>query len=222
LDLACGACANARWLLPRGSYYGVDISQGLMHLVQEPGLRLICADAEDLPFNEQSFDAVLLTYALEHAVNPVAVLKEMERVVRPGGRIILLGPSWDLPFWYPNALKSRAAKIGWRIRYTVRRLMGQLGGWIFGRLPFLIIEDPDALTSEFEFDGDAVYITWSYEVIQQMKQLGCNLIHWETDDQLLGDNTAVRLLKRLLLVLPPFRRAGSTTLLVFDKQRDEK
>jgi SAM-dependent methyltransferase len=218
LDLACGTCANSRWLLPRGQYYGVDISQGLLRLVRQPGLRLSCADAEKLPYRDSSFDAALLTFALEHTVNPVGVLKEMGRVVRPGGRVILLGPTWDLPFWYPNALKSRAAKLGWRIRYTLQRMVGQMRAVLFGWLPFLIIEDPDALTSTFEFDGDAVYITWSYEVIEQMRRLGCELVHWETDDQLLGDHRAIRLIKRVLLHLPPYRRAGSTTLLVFERK----
>jgi SAM-dependent methyltransferase len=218
LDIACGTCANARWLLPRGHYYGVDISQGLLRLVRQPGLCLSCADAEKLPYREGTFDAALLTFALEHTVSPVEVLKEMARVVQPGGRIILLGPTWDFPFWYPSALKSRAVKPSWRLRYTAQRTLSQMAGWIFGRLPFLMIEDPDALTSQFEFDGDAVYITWSYEVIEQMKRLGCELVHWETDDQLLGDRLIIRMIKRVLLCLPPYRRAGSTTLLVFERK----
>jgi SAM-dependent methyltransferase len=196
----------------------VDISQGLLRLVREPGLRLSCADAEKLPYKDASFDAALLTYALEHTVNPVGVLKEMRRVVRPGGRIVLLGPTWDLPFWYPNALHSRAMKLGWLVRYTLLRLTGQLKGWCFGALPFLIIEEPEALTNKFDFDGDAVYITWSYEVVEQMKRVGCDLIHWETDDQLLGSRRSVRLLKKILMLLPPYHRSGSTTLLVFEKR----
>jgi ubiquinone/menaquinone biosynthesis C-methylase UbiE len=219
LDIACGTCANARWLIPRGQYYGVDISQGLLRLIRQPGLRLSCADAENLPYLDGSFDAVLLTFALEHTVNPVGVLKEMGRVVRLGGRIILLGPTWDLPFWYPNALRSRATKLGWLLRYALMRLAGQVKGWLFGVLPFLIIEDPEALTNKFEFDGDAVYITWSYEVIEQMKQFGCELIHSEVDNQLLGENGVVRLLKRLLMLLPPYRRAGSTALMVFERKK---
>jgi SAM-dependent methyltransferase len=219
LDIACGTCANARWLLPRGQYYGVDISQGLLRLIRQAGLRLSCADAENLPYRDGSFDAVLLTFALEHTVNPVGVLKEMRRVVCPGGRVILLGPTWDLPFWYPNALRSRAMKFGWLLRYALMRLAGQLKGWLFGVLPFLIIEDPEALTNKFEFDGDAVYITWSYEVIEQMKRIGCELIHWEIDNRLLGESVAVRFLKRLLMLLPPYRRAGSTALMVFERKK---
>lgn len=50
------------------------------------------------------------------------------------------------------------------LRYTMSRCAGQLGGWIFGGLPFLIVEEPDIFVREFEIDADAVYVVWSYEV----------------------------------------------------------
>lgn len=218
LDVACGTTANAQWLAPLGTYFGIDISQGLLRLVHQRDLLLACADAESLPFGDSSFDAALLTFALEHSVDPVQVLKELCRVVRPKGRIIILGPTWDLPFWYPSALRSRADKPLWRIRYSLSRLNGQLRGWLFGKLPFLIIEEPDALKGSSEFDCDAVYVTWSFEVIRQMRRFGCALWHWETDTRLLGNRTAVRLLKRLMLFLPPYRYSGSTTLFVFENE----
>src|SRR5437879_6148346 len=40
LDIACGTCANSRWLVPRGQYFGVDISQGLLRLVRTKELQL--------------------------------------------------------------------------------------------------------------------------------------------------------------------------------------
>lgn len=217
LDVACGTTANARWLISRGTYFGVDISLGLLRLVRERNLRLTCADAESLPFGNDAFDTVLLTFALEHSVNPVAVLEELCRVVRPQGRIILLGPSWDLPFWYPPALRSRAERPGWRLRYTLGRLNGQLRGWLLGQLPFMIIEEPDALNGPVEFDGDAVYITWTYEVIRKMNRLGCQLIYSEVDSRLLGSRRVPSLFKRLLLLLPPYQLAGSTVLMVFQR-----
>ncbi|MBZ5700733.1 MAG: class I SAM-dependent methyltransferase [Acidobacteriia bacterium] len=217
LDVACGSAANAQWLKPRGAYFGSDISQSGLRRAQQPELRLACGDAEALPFADASFDAAISTFALEHAVRPVQMLQEMCRVVRPGGRVVLLGPSWDLPFWYPNALQSKVAKPGWRRSYTWKRVLGQLGGWLFGRLPFLIIEEPDALSLPFVYDADAVYVVWSYEVIRQMRRWGLRLVHGEVDDRMLGFSAPVRLLKRLLYLLPPYRFAGSTVLLVFER-----
>lgn len=217
LDVACGSAANAQWLKPRGTYFGSDISQGGLRRVQQPDLLLTCADAEALPFADASFDAVISTFALEHAVRPVRMLREMSRVVRPGGRVVLLGPSWDLPFWYPNALLSKVGMPGWRLSYTWKRFLGQLRGWLFGRLPFLIIDDPDALSRPFVHDADAVYVVWSYEVIRQMKRWGLRLVHCEVDDRMLGHRAPLRLFKRLLCLLPPYRHAGSTVLMVFKR-----
>jgi SAM-dependent methyltransferase len=218
LDVACGTTANVEWFKPRGTYFGTDITFGFLRLAYKSAKNLICADAEALPFGDRSFDAATLTFALEHTVNPVAVLYEMCRVVKQNGLVILLGPTWDLPFWYPSALTSRRKQFGWHLQYTMSRLAGQLAGWIFGRLPFLIIEEPDAFSREFEADADAVYVVWSYEVVRQMKRWGFRLIHSEVDDRLLGTNSAVKLIKQLLLLLPPYRLAGSTVMMVFERE----
>lgn len=217
LDVACGSAVNAQWLLPRGAYFGSDISDAGLRRVQQPNLQLACADAEALPYADASFDAAISSYALEHAVRPLRMLHEMARVVRPGGRVVLLGPSWDLPFWYPNALLSKVEKPGWLLSYTSKRFLAQLRGWLFGRLPFMIIDDPDAFSLPFVLDADTVYVVWSYEIIRQMKRWGLRLVHCEVDDRMLGHRPALRLLKRLLHLLPIYRYAGSTVLMVFER-----
>ncbi len=217
LDVACGSASNCVWLLKRGKYFGTDISQSGLRRAQSAELQLACADAEALPFAEGSFDAVISTYALEHSVNPLQMLQELVRVVRRGGRIVLLGPAWDFPFWYPNSLLTRARSVSWRLRYTVKRFAGQVKALLGGRSPYFIIEEPDAFTEPFVHDADAVHVVWSYEVIRQMKCWGCKVVHVEVDNQLVGSNSLVRLGKRLLMLLPAYRHAGSTLLMVFDR-----
>lgn len=141
----------------------------------------------------------------------------MCRVVRLGGVIVLLGPTWDFPWWYPNSLRTRMSSSLFRMKYAIKRFAAQMMGWWFGRFPFTIVNDPDCFHAPFVHDADAVYIVWTYEVTQVMRQLGCRLIYWEVDDRLLGHRLAVRLLKRLMMLLPPFRYAGSTLLLVFQR-----
>jgi SAM-dependent methyltransferase len=217
LDVACGSAANASLITPRCGYIGCDISETGLRRANTPALRLVCGDADKLPFADESFDATIATFALEHCVNPPRMLYELQRVVRGGGRIVLLGPSWDLPFWYPNALQSKLQEPGRRMAYTRKRLLGQLRGWLFDSLPFMRIEDPDAFHRAFVYDSDAVYVVWSFEVIRQMERFGCRLMHAEVDDRMWGTKSAVRLLKRLLYFLPLYRHAGSTVLLVFER-----
>src|SRR5215475_4758892 len=120
LDVACGRAANCVWLVDRVQYFGCDISQKGLSCAERPNLRLACGDAEALPFADASVDAVLSTYALEHSTDPIQMLSEMVRVVRPGGRIVLLGPAWDFPFWFPNSLSSKAKNRFWLLKYTSR------------------------------------------------------------------------------------------------------
>ena len=95
-------------------------------------------------------------------------------------------------------------------------MAAQIKAVFFGKFPFLVVEEPDAFSQPFIYDSDAVYVVWSYEVIRQMKLWGCRLIHCEVDNQLLGSHPLVRLMKRVLMLLPTYRFAGSTILMVFE------
>jgi SAM-dependent methyltransferase len=217
LDIACGTAANSAWLKESCRYFGIDLSMTALKKPVDPALYLTCGDADHLPFSDGSFGGVIATYVLEHTVTPVETLEEITRVVKTGGRIVLLGPAWDFPFWAPNSLNSKSGNSFWRLRYTLGRLWQHLLGWLFGRLPFVGVEDPDAFHYDFIYDADVVYIMWTYEIIRLMKQRGHKLVYWKADTQLLGTNFAIRSLKGLLLKLPIYRYAGSTLLLVFEK-----
>ena len=52
-----------------------------------PGVEFVCGDAHDIPFADSTFDVVYARYLLEHVRDPVVVLSELRRVLRPGGRI---------------------------------------------------------------------------------------------------------------------------------------
>jgi SAM-dependent methyltransferase len=217
LDVACGLATNSVCLEPRGAYFGTDLSLNFLEHSPAGNLRLACSDGEALPFAAESFDAVISTYALEHCVEPRRFLREMHRVARRGGRIILLGPAWDFPFWYPNALLSKSGSFLWRVGYAARRAGGQLRAMLGGESPFVIIDEPDAFTHPFVYDSDAVYVVWTFEVIRLMKEWGCSMITAEADTPLLGENALVRFGKRMLMKLPAYRFAGSTVLMVFEK-----
>ena len=95
LDVACGTGAVARELVRR---YGcrvlaVDQSEEMLAVAdREPDERIEFhrARAEKLPFRDEKFDALTFTYLLRYVDDPAATMRELVRVVRPGGSIAML------------------------------------------------------------------------------------------------------------------------------------
>ncbi len=96
LDVATGTGAGALALAGRaGLAVGIDASPGMLAEARRasagharPPL-FLRARVEEMPFLDASFDAVVSTRALHHWRDPDAALREMERVLRPGGRFVL-------------------------------------------------------------------------------------------------------------------------------------
>jgi len=113
LDVATGTAGVAIALTNRtgGDVTGVDLTESMLargrERVSAAGLehrvRLQAARAEDLPFPDQSFDAVSFTYLLRYVEDPASTLKELARVLRPGGVLA------SLDFYVPPAQAWRAA-----------------------------------------------------------------------------------------------------------------
>ncbi|MHB8243230.1 MAG: class I SAM-dependent methyltransferase [Solirubrobacteraceae bacterium] len=117
LDVATGTGMVAAELLSRCecSVVGIDQSEAMLaaaraRFASEPATRveLIEGQAEALPFDDASFDALTFTYLLRYVDDPAATVRELARVVRPGGRVASL--EFGVP---PLAL----ARLAWRF-YT--------------------------------------------------------------------------------------------------------
>lgn len=98
-----------------GEVYGVDISQELLVLATErykhqSGLKFLHADARSLPFPDACFDVVVVTQVLEYLQDVRSALLEMRRVLRPGGRVLILDTDWDSIVWH-SADPMRMKKI---------------------------------------------------------------------------------------------------------------
>ena len=96
LDLATGTGWTSRVVARRGAMVtGVDIATGLLEAAERQAaaeqlpVTYRQADAEDLPFDDASFDAVVSTCGVMFASRPEAAAREMARVVRPGGRMAI-------------------------------------------------------------------------------------------------------------------------------------
>ncbi len=117
LDVATGTGMVAAELLSRCDCSVVGIDQSAEMLAARPralrGRELARgaasrAQAEALPFADASFDALTFTYLLRYVEDPRATMRELARVVRPGGRVASL--EFGVPPWAP-------ARAAWRL-YT--------------------------------------------------------------------------------------------------------
>ncbi len=94
LDVGIGTGLVAREALaligPHGRLVGVDPSVGMMGQVALPGVELLQGRAEALPRPDASSDFVSMGYALRHIADVNAAFAEFFRVLRPGGRLVVL------------------------------------------------------------------------------------------------------------------------------------
>jgi len=83
---------------PNASCVGVEYDQSLADFVRKkyPQLKIVQGDVQLLKFPDNYFDIVICTAVLEHVPNPLKVLKEANRTLKPGGIVIATSPH---PFW---------------------------------------------------------------------------------------------------------------------------
>ncbi len=102
LDLAAGTGTSSQPFRERGAVVvPCDFSVGMLQVGKRalPHLPFTAGDATRLPFADDTFDAVTISFGLRNVVDPDAGLREMSRVVRPGGRLVVC--EFSSPTWAP-------------------------------------------------------------------------------------------------------------------------
>ncbi|QZY29479.1 demethylmenaquinone methyltransferase [Nocardioides coralli] len=92
LDLAAGTGTSSQPFADRGAtVVPCDFSIGMLAVGKQarPALPFTAGDATRLPFADATFDAVTISFGLRNIVDPAAGLREMLRVTRPGGRLVV-------------------------------------------------------------------------------------------------------------------------------------
>ena len=141
LDLCTGtgdlAFALSRELSGKGTVVGLDFVESMLQIARTKNLRLqpateaanapqitfLCGDAMSLPFCDEEMDVVTVAFGIRNVDSPLGCLKEMKRVLKPGGQVMIL------EFGQP-----RAALFAPLYRFYSSRILPYIGGLATGNI----------------------------------------------------------------------------------------
>jgi arsenite methyltransferase len=147
LDIGCGpgllACELAHDVGPTGRIVGIDSSADMVTMSGERARRSALAgrtefavgDAAELHFPAQSFDFLTAVQVYEYVAELPRALSEAYRVLRPGGRLIVMDSDWDSCVWQADDGDRKARVLrAWEVHFVhthlpalLPRLLGQAG-----------------------------------------------------------------------------------------------
>jgi SAM-dependent methyltransferase len=193
LEVGCGSGSGLTALAQRFRVVATDISLERLRdagsLTAATGTALAAADVSRLPFRDGAFDAVACHQLLEHLAEPEAALGEMARVLRPGGRLVCVGPNLLSPLYPAGALLGHAADGRWRrpdpaaqrfpfgatapeSAWILLRNLGALAAtFLRPSRPLRLFRQPD-LRPPAHADSDAVYLATGTDVGAWARRLG--------------------------------------------------
>ena len=128
LDVACGSgkltALLARMAGSSGHVVGLDFSRQMLEVArsEHPGIEFLDGDALNLPFEDAGFDASTIAFGLRNLADPVRGLREMLRVVRAGGRAVVL-----------EFVRPPNGPVGSAYRVYLRTLLPAIGGVLSGQ-----------------------------------------------------------------------------------------
>ena len=128
LDVACGSgkltAEMNRLAGPKGKVVGLDFSPQMLEVARrdQPGIEFLEGDALALPFGDGSFDASTIAFGLRNLADPVRGLREMQRVVKAGGRSVVL-----------EFVRPPHNLVGGAYRLYLRTLLPAIGGALSGQ-----------------------------------------------------------------------------------------
>ena len=156
LDIGCGTGANAvalaEFLQGRCRITGIDNSEPMLAIARaqlsvSPYKDRIAYDsgnAHDMSYKDGAFDSAMMIQVLEYSKDPIGLLRETMRVLKPGGKLFVADTDWDTIVWNSN-FKERTRQIvvlwsdheadGWQGRkireYLIRSRFHQIHGELF-------------------------------------------------------------------------------------------
>ncbi len=161
LTVADVGCGNGRYVaalrVAGARVIGVDLSPGMLAGVPSAHTDLVAADSQHLPLADDSIDVVMMLHMLYHVPSPAIAIAEAERVVRPGGRLLVatnaaahlaeMDALW-LPLLETAGVRGRVEDlrlVNWRfdaddVRACVRARFGRFEECVFEST--VVVTDP--------------------------------------------------------------------------------
>jgi phosphatidylethanolamine/phosphatidyl-N-methylethanolamine N-methyltransferase len=116
---------------------GIDLSSEMLDKAIErvqqltmPNVTLKVMDATSLDFADNEFDKAVATYTISAVPDPVAVLREMRRVVKPDGKIVILNhfrSERRITGWVEDLVAPVCTRLGWKSNLALRPLLAAVG-----------------------------------------------------------------------------------------------
>ena len=190
LDLGCGNGISSR-LLNQADYdvVGTDISPLFLEEArnwENPKLRYQVCDVLELPFDNDSFDVICSNELIEHLPDVEAALKEMVRIVRKGGKIVLSGPNLCSPLTpFLDWVRLMCGKPGRPVWGETKQQAWQqfkrnCGLYIKKRFltktPHFIYRAPDLQVDAIGGDADSAYYANPIDLAQFFKINGFSIV----------------------------------------------
>lgn len=126
VDVGCGGGSLTRTIaeLSRdiSMMIGLDISCEQLRGASNPRVTWVCADAHNLPFKDSSVDAIIELSLIEHLENPKEHVREVSRVLKKGGRMLIQLPNLD--YLIEPHTKFPMFLLPNKIKYTLTKALG--------------------------------------------------------------------------------------------------